>query len=1052
MPASRAAARRAPWLAAGVALLLALPPGIAGAEGPAGLNATLNEADVAHLRAERLFEEERLAEAVALAERDVALHEKVVAFYKGRLPKQHTPATPSPELLLGAALDQLGWVLIELGQHRRAEEVFARAHAIYGRILVAGDEELAGLSIAGLARLAGLRGDSAAADGLRREVGAFDALLGSPFPCLAYSEVGRLFAMRADHDVAEAMLRLAAESYRGKPAVQVELLRNLADLALERGEPEAAEPLLVKALEAASASARAAGTPSPRLARVLDSLGRLHLAIGRPDRAVQAFTRALALQEEALGPGHLAAAESLDGLALGHMQRGEPGRAAPLLDRALAIREQVLGPGHPATAALRLHLGDLRRATGDDGAAAALYHRAQADLEEASGPDHPAVAEALLRRAALARGGGRPDPGRSEALSQRALAIVEKVFGPLHPRVADALDALAEGHLRAGGIPSAAQALARSTEIRDRRAAALLADSSEEQKLAAVEALRGQTDLVLALPAAASPQGGAAVDLALTTILRRKGRALDALATGRAALRDRQRPEDARLLRELVAIQGAIVDAIVRGPGAVPAAEHDAALAELERQKARLEAELGKRGATLLRDDRLVTLAEVKAAIPEDAALVEMIVRRPVGEAAEAPRLAAYVLRRRGAARFVDLGEARAAAGLVDELRQALASPRRDPALAARALDERVLRPLRPLLGDARRILISPDGELNLVPFGALLDEGGRALIERFTFTYLSSGRDLVRFLHDETPPEPGPAAVLIGAPDFGDPDRQRSRYRPGAGPDSVELGDIRFRPLPGTAEEIAAIGAVIPGAKALTGAAATEEAVQAVAHPRILHIATHGFFLPPVVASAGRALESPLLRGGLALATANQPVTGREDGILTAHELAGLDLYGTRLVVLSACETGVGAARSGDGVYGLRRAVLMAGAQTLVMSLWKISDQETRDLMVQYHRRLQGGGGRSEALREAALAVRAAPGNQHPFYWAGFISAGDGSSLDGKDVPQRPAPPPPVAPGPRGCGCAVGPGSGGSAAALALVALLLGCLRRRRRPEDRRA
>lgn len=1051
--AGRSAGARA-LIAGCAALLLAVSASTAAAQSPAQLGPALQEASTAHYRVERLVWEERYSEVVPLAEESVALQEKVVALFKGRLPKRHTLATPSPELQLAAALDLLGTALLELGRHERALEVFTRSHAIYGRILVVGDnDDLAGLAIAGLARLAAIRGDRAAAEALFREVdGRFDDLQGDTSATLACSEVGQLVGMLGEHARAEPLLRRAAETGHVASTAHAEALRNRADLALDRGEPEVAEPLLHEALEAASSAAHIAGLKGPRLARILDSLGRLALALGDPGRAARAFGQALSIQEQTLGPEHLAAAASLDGLAMAAMQSGDPARAEPLLARALAVREKVLGPAHAATASIRLHQGDLRRATGDEGAAEALYGRALDDLEKALGREHPAVAEALLRRAALARAGKRTNPALSEAACQRALAIQEKVFGPDHPRVADALDALAATHLSTGRIQSAVEALGRSTEIRDHRAAALLATGSEDQKVAAVTALQDQTDLVLSLPPASSPPLAAAVDLALTTVLRRKGRALDALATGRAALRDRRRPEDTRLLRELVEIQGRIVDAIVDGPGAVPVAEHEAAITELERQKRRLEAELGKRSATIVEDDRLVTLDEVRSAVPGDAALVELVVRRPVEKRGGEPRVAAYVLRRSGPVRSLDLGEAREIDALVAELRAALSSPQRAPEAPARALDERVMRPVRALIGGARRILISPDGQLDLIPFGALVDEEGRALLERWSFTYLSSGRDLVRFLHDETPPEPGPPAVLVGAPDFGDPDRKRSRYRPGAHAGSVELADVRFRPLPGTAKEIEAIRALIPGATVLSGAEATEEAVLAIAHPRILHVATHGFFLPATITSAGRSLDNPLLRSGVALATANQPVPGREDGILTALEVAGLDLYGTRLVVLSACETGVGEARNGDGVHGLRRAVMMAGAQTLVMSLWRIADEDTRELMVGYHRRLQDGGGRSEALREAALSVRSRPGNHHPFYWAGFIASGDWTSLDGKDVPSRPSGPVRVAPGPRGCACAQGPGPEGGPAALSIAAMLMTALRRRRRREDTRA
>jgi hypothetical protein len=174
-------------------------------------------------------------------------------------------------------------------------------------------------------------------------------------------------------------------------------------------------------------------------------------------------------------------------------------------------------------------------------------------------------------------------------------------------------------------------------------------------------------------------------------------------------------------------------------------------------------------------------------------------------------------------------------------------------------------------------------------------------------------------------------------------------------------------------------------------------------------------------------------LRSGLALAGANKRQSGNDDGVLTALEASQLDLTGTNLVVLSACETGVGKAENGDGVYGLRRAFVMAGAETQVMSLWKVDDGATRELMEAYYRGLAQGGGRSEAMRQVGLAMLRNRARAHPHYWASFIVSGEPAPLPAApDVPR-------VQPGPRGCGCEVGARPSGNAAAwLALMAALL--------------
>ena len=170
--------------------------------------------------------------------------------------------------------------------------------------------------------------------------------------------------------------------------------------------------------------------------------------------------------------------------------------------------------------------------------------------------------------------------------------------------------------------------------------------------------------------------------------------------------------------------------------------------------------------------------------------------------------------------------------------------------------------------------------------------------------------------------------------------------------------------------------------------------------------------------------IENPLLRSGLALAGANLSKNGEsDDGIPTAQEAAGLDLWGTKLVVLSACDTGVGEVKNGEGVYGLRRALVLAGSETQVMSLWPVSDKGTRDLMIEYYRRLLRGEERSVALRQVQLRMLASqvggekgpnrllvtkglPGAtakdqkqardySHPYYWASFIQSGEWRKLD---------------------------------------------------------
>jgi CHAT domain-containing protein len=420
-----------------------------------------------------------------------------------------------------------------------------------------------------------------------------------------------------------------------------------------------------------------------------------------------------------------------------------------------------------------------------------------------------------------------------------------------------------------------------------------------------------------------------------------------------------------------------------------------------------------------------VTLAAVRGLIPSLAALVEFAVYRPYDPKAGStksaygePRYAVYVVRGRGEVGWRDLGPAKEIDEAISSLRGALRDPKRnDVKEIARAVGAKVMLPLRPLLGDATQLLLSPDGELNLIPFEALIDDQGHYLVEGYSISYLTSGRDLLRM---QAKNKSSGKPVVIANPLFGEPAAEfmakvNSSSRPANGrrgsiTTGRDLSEVYFASLAGTAQEAKSIKQLFD-ASLLTGADATEVAVKQLSAPKVLHLATHGFFLAetpatasgPVSGTATRGINAtakianPLLRSGLALANANLHNTGNDDGILTALEASGLDLWGTELVVLSGCDTGVGEVRNGEGVYGLRRAFVLAGAESLVMSLWSVSDYTTRDLMSRYYKNLKQNMGRGEALRAVQIDMLKRNPRLHPFFWASFIQSGEWANLAGE-------------------------------------------------------
>jgi CHAT domain-containing protein len=395
-------------------------------------------------------------------------------------------------------------------------------------------------------------------------------------------------------------------------------------------------------------------------------------------------------------------------------------------------------------------------------------------------------------------------------------------------------------------------------------------------------------------------------------------------------------------------------------------------------------------------------LARIQKRLPESAALLEMVRYRPMNVTAttgterwQAARYGAYLVRRTGRPTFLDFGTADSIDALVAEFRRMLAQPRGTLAHElGRRLDALLMQPVRASLGGARTIYLSPDGALNLVPFAALVDEQDRYLLETFTFNYVSTGRDLTRPTSQAVA---ATAPVVIGDPAF---DAAADQAGTQTGPDATRgLRGQSFGRLPGTAAEARNIANLLGKVTVFTGSQATETALKSVESPRVLHVATHGFFLADqdlstTLSSAVADLEDPMLRSGLVLSGVNIGKSGNDDGVLTALEAAGLALWGTQLVVLSACETGVGEVKTGEGVFGLRRAFMVAGAETLVMSLWQVEDTATQRLMTEFYRRLAQGEDRSQALRQASLSLMQDAAYRHPFFWASFIAAGETGPL----------------------------------------------------------
>ncbi len=918
------------------------------------------------------------------------------------------PMRPS----LAASLDYLGVLYSGQGQYANAEPLFLRAIEIYEKLLGPENADLAA-TLDNLAGLYSARGQYAKAEPLNlRALAIKEKALGPDHPNLAttlHNLAGR-YREQGQYAKAEALFERAVAIYEkalgpDHPDLAIGL-ESFAGLYRAKGEYAKAEPLYTRAL---AIKEKAYGPEHPSVALTLNNLALLFNSQGRYAKAEPLYTRALAIYEKVRGPEHPMVAGTLNNLAKLYSNAGQLAKADPLYVRALAIYEKALGPEHPNVAIVLHNLAKNYKDEGQYAKAEPLYLRALAIREKAFGPEHPDVAASLHNLAGLYAAEG--ENAKAGPLYVRAIAIREKVLGPEHPDLAESLNRAALVSFASADLNEALRLQTRAGDVREGELRRNLVAGSEAAKRQYLAQTTSETDTALSIQAACGPENGAALRMALTQILRRKGRAMDALVDQLDALARSGSVDDGRLLADLARARADLAALTLRGAGKEGVEQHQRDLAEAASRVDELEAQAGARSARLRTELMPITLDGVRAAVPSGATLVEFATYRPYDPKARAtgPMLyVVYTLTADGTLRWASLGDAEsidaAVAGLRDALRtradlDATLRPR------ARALDALVFAPVRKLVGASTRLLIAPDGQLSLVPFDALVDERGRFETEVFEISYLTSGRDLLRL--GASAPGAGPPTVFAD-PDFGGATRSADERKlvveeAGPGQSGAPLPSLLarayFAPLRGTAREARALGRLLPSARVLTRVEATKRAFVSLSAPRVLHVATHGFFLasapapPPVSGEA--PTEDPMLRSGLAFAGANLHEGG--SGIVTALEVAGMDLWGTKLVVLSACDTGVGEVRNGDGVYGLRRALVLAGSETQVMSLWPVSDEGTRDLMIAYYSRLRDGAGRSAALRAVRLAMLGDPKRRHPYYWASFIVSGEWAGLDGK-------------------------------------------------------
>ena len=796
-------------------------------------------------------------------------------------------------------------------------------------------------------------------------------------------------------------LRMAEELDETQSPLVAQLQSNFAALLQVMGRfPEAEQ----RNREALALREQIEGRDHLATVAPMNNLAGLLWCIGDLEGAGTFYRRALAIRERDLGSQALDTARSKANLGGLLYYQGETEQARPLVREALDVFRNEVSDAHPETLDVMLFLGEIERASGSPENALHLYGRVVAGRREVFGEGHAETAEAYRRLGDARRELG--DPAAALDSYRRSDEIYRAVLDPTHPDRIEGLYGIGLASLATGDMAEALAAARAASEVEFANLAAVLRFTDERQRLAYQNLFRSPhlfANLARLEGELAKP---AAEELA-EHLLRSKGVVLDSLIAEARMMQRADTAEAGESVARLVAARTRFRIAFLKG------AEAGIELVEAEEELREARHEL----LTLtglseeVTDPTSLRLRDLSSALESDEVLVDYLsYDRYAGGASFEPHYGAVVLTSETVS-FFDCGVVSEIDALVDELHRMM---RMEPGSVdeaeleslLRTLHQRLVAPLGREEAERRHLYLCPDGNLHFVPFACLLDEDGRFLIEGGDIGSLSSSRELL----SEAPAAAGSAsALLVGNPDFaGEADSNRdpnemAAQRSGFLPlfEKGGLAKFRLAPLEGAEIEVNQLSELLDRSGSdttlLVGSGATEKQIRSLAAGnRFLHFATHGIYLPPhaprpeerprdlaLVPDEVVGFQNPLFGSWLALAGANATIgewcEGRtpdpfSDGILMANEAADLDLQGTLLVTLSACDTATGEATQGEGVLGIQRGFRMAGAEYVLTTLWPINDAVTVWIMESFYDGLSRGNledSLSATQRERLVVIR---------------------------------------------------------------------------------
>lgn len=896
-----------------------------------------------------------------------------------------------------------------------------------GLILTARQIGATDLSFTGktyLARVMSSEGDVTSATALAEDVTAYGQSAWQSNPAEFYNvlvELGGYYQRQSRFEEAEtafeetltAMIELGGELH---PTTLV-AMNNLGNLYEQLGFYDDAEPLLKQTLEGMT---QTFGISHPQTSRTRNNLALLHESQGNFREAEPLYLTSYEHLSRSLGENHLDAIGMQNNLAYLYMLMEQYDSAAGMFEDLVERWRIAVGPEHQDALKSLNNLGRVYQKQGRLDEADQMVSQALMARRETLGEKHIDTVRSLIDIGAIRLDQGLLD----EAATQLELALktAEEVLGEQHPYTFEALNNLAKVLEAQGKLIEAVdlreQGLARRSVFLDR----MLWVTGENAREGYMRMHKPELDDYLRLLASIDdPERG---KKAIEASLQRKGLLLKITSEIEQISQMSSDPRMSSIANALEEARKDLASLTLSGPTPETQGRHAEALYALELRVNELQGEMGRASARYRSSIAGTSADTLETVLADDSAFVDYLMYQDQGQGRV---LAGVIIKRDGEVsyelvEFPDSGEIEDA---VIEYRTIIQDDLADEdelLEIGQIAHELVWAPIEEAIGDLEYVYLIPDGVLNILPFNALMNEDEEYLIQTTDIHILTSGRDL---LPNEYELAEGEYMILAG-PDYnadGVVDAAAIAAAEGLRSTALKLGirgagsglrGLNFAPLPGAEEE----GRIITDRVAESeerstvyfGEQAQEQVLAGISEtPEILHMATHGFFLEADDTLRKRLLkmqrstevqvpppgDNPLLRAGLAFAGINTnaqflgDIDTVNDGVLTALEVLGLDLSGTRLVVLSACETGLGEIHEGEGVYGLRRSFQEAGVAEVISSLWEVSDAGTQAMMTDFYDRVLDGVPARDALRETQLSLIDSPEWGYPYIWSAFMIVG---------------------------------------------------------------